>query len=82
MNENFEHVDFEFKIFQISFPDFIFYEMLDQHLIMLPTCLDNTSNLSEYHKRFQEIPQIKNYMMSNRFMKAPLNSRYAKFGNV
>merc|ERR1711915_469429 len=46
----------------ISFADFMLYEMLDQHLLLEPACLKDTPNLEEYHKRFQEIPEIKKYM--------------------
>ena len=56
--------------------------MLDQHLLLEPTCLKDTPNLEEYQKRFQEIPQIKKYMASDKFMKSPLNNKHAKFGNV
>ena len=36
----------------LSFPDFHLYEMLDQHLLLDPVCLDNFLNLVSFHHRF------------------------------
>ena len=35
----------------LSFPDFHFYEMLDQHLLLQPACLQAFPNLVSFHKR-------------------------------
>jgi len=65
----------------LTYIDFIMYELLDKHLILESTCLKDTKNLEEFHKRFEELEAIKKYMASPRFMKGPLNNKMAKFGN-
>jgi glutathione S-transferase len=62
---------------EITFPDFHFYEMLDQHKLYLPGCLKDFPKLEAYTKRFEELPKIKAYMASNRFMKSPVNNKMA-----
>jgi glutathione S-transferase len=57
------------------------YELLDQHRIMEPTILDDVPNLKDFLDRFEALPQIKSYMESPKFMKAPLNGPMAAFGN-
>ncbi|KAK8739209.1 hypothetical protein OTU49_003533 [Cherax quadricarinatus] len=64
----------------ITFVDFLMYELLDQHLQLDDTCLKNAKNLQEFQKRFEDLEPIKKYMASPRFMKAPLNNKMAKFG--
>lgn len=64
----------------LTFPDFIMYELLDQHRVMEPTILDGTPNLKQFLDRFEALPEVKAYMSSDRFMKAPLNNKMAKFG--
>ncbi|XP_076053438.1 glutathione S-transferase Mu 3-like [Oratosquilla oratoria] len=65
----------------ITFPDFIMYELLDQHLLLAPGCLKEFQKLQDFLKRFEALDKIKKYMASDRFMKAPLNNKMAKFGN-
>lgn len=66
---------------EITVCDFHMYEMIDQNLILEPTLLDKAPKLKAYMKRFEEIPQIKKYMASDKFMKGPLNNKMARFGN-
>ena len=66
----------------ITFPDFVMYEQLDQHLILEPGCLDNFANLTSFVKRFEDLPNIKAYMNSDKFMKRPINNMYAPFNGV
>ncbi|KAG0727254.1 Glutathione S-transferase Mu 3 [Chionoecetes opilio] len=65
----------------ISFVDFIMYELLDQHLLLAKDCLKDAKNLQEFVKRFEELKAIKKYMASTRFLKGPINNKMAKFGN-
>lgn len=65
----------------ITFVDFIMYELIDQHLQLEPNMLKDFKNLEDFQKRFEELEPIKSYMSSSRFMKAPLNNKMAKFGN-
>lgn len=64
----------------ISFVDFVMYELLDQHRILDPACLKPFGNLIEFLERFEKLPKIKAYMESDRFIKAPINNKMAKFG--
>ncbi|XP_069190739.1 glutathione S-transferase Mu 4-like [Procambarus clarkii] len=66
---------------QITYPDFLLYELLDVNLEVDSACLDDTQNLQEFVKRFEALPTIKKYMSSPSFMKTPLNGPMAKFGN-
>ncbi|KAK8739206.1 hypothetical protein OTU49_003532 [Cherax quadricarinatus] len=67
---------------QITFPDFLIYELLSVHLELDPTCLDNANNLKEYVKRFEQLPNIKKYMESSRFIKKPITMPTAHHGNI
>jgi glutathione S-transferase len=66
---------------KISIVDFPMYEMLDQHKLLDPTCLDAFPKLQEFVERFENLPAIKAYMRSDKFMARPLNNKMAKFGN-
>jgi glutathione S-transferase len=64
----------------ITFVDFVMYELLDQHRILEPDCLKSYPNLSALLDRFEKLPKIEAYMKSSRFMKNPINNKMAKFG--
>ncbi|XP_029995061.1 glutathione S-transferase Mu 1-like [Sphaeramia orbicularis] len=66
---------------KITFVDFIMYELLDQHRMFHPTCLDEFKNLKDLMDRFEALEKIAAYMKSNRFMKTPVNNKMAKWGN-
>ena len=65
----------------LSFVDFIMYELLDQHRILAPEVVVKYEKLTALLDRFEKLPAIEAYMKSDRFMKAPLNNKMAKFGN-
>eukprot|EP00735_Rhodelphis_limneticus_P002260 TRINITY_DN13066_c0_g1::TRINITY_DN13066_c0_g1_i1::g.10698::m.10698 TRINITY_DN13066_c0_g1::TRINITY_DN13066_c0_g1_i1::g.10698 ORF type:complete len:250 (-),score=91.88,sp/P48774/GSTM5_MOUSE/52.51/3e-79,GST_N/PF02798.15/2.1e-17,GST_C/PF00043.20/1.6e-13,GST_C/PF00043.20/4.3e+03,GST_C_2/PF13410.1/3.3e-08,GST_C_3/PF14497.1/2e-07,GST_N_3/PF13417.1/0.00016,GST_N_2/PF13409.1/0.031 TRINITY_DN13066_c0_g1_i1:151-861(-) len=65
---------------KLTWVDFIMYELLDQSRIMVPDILQDFPKLAAYLQRFEEIPEIKEYMQSARFMRFPLNNKTAKFG--
>ena len=65
----------------ISFVDFIMYELLDQHRILAPEAVAKFGKLVDFLNRFEKLPQIEAYMKSDRFLKAPINNKMAKFGN-
>uniref|UniRef100_A0A3B4A9N3 glutathione transferase n=1 Tax=Periophthalmus magnuspinnatus TaxID=409849 RepID=A0A3B4A9N3_9GOBI len=65
----------------ITFVDFIMYELLDQHRMFRPCCLNNFKNLKDFLDRFEGLDKIKAYMKSNRFIKTPVNNKMAKWGN-
>ncbi|XP_076598267.1 glutathione S-transferase Mu 3-like [Chaetodon auriga] len=66
---------------KITFVDFIMYELLDQHRMFHPTCLDDFKNLKDLLDRFEALDKIAAYMKSDRFMKTPVNNKMAKWGN-
>lgn len=65
----------------ITFVDFIMYELLDQHRMFHPTCLDNFANLKKLMENFEDLDKIAAYMKSDRFIKTPVNNKMAKWGN-
>lgn len=66
---------------KITFVDFLMYELLDQHRMFHPTCLDDFKNLRDLLDRFEALEKIAAYMKSDRFMKTPVNNKMAKWGN-
>ncbi|XP_076859928.1 glutathione S-transferase Mu 3-like [Brachyhypopomus gauderio] len=66
---------------KITFPDFIMYELLDQHRMFEPKCLDDFKNIRDFLDRFEALEKIAEYMKSSRFMKTPVNNKMAKWGN-
>ncbi|XP_065179218.1 glutathione S-transferase Mu 1-like [Sycon ciliatum] len=63
----------------ITFPDFHFFELLDQHLTFEPGCLDDFPTLKAYHERIAELPKIKAYRASDRFVARPVNNPSAQW---
>ncbi|KAM4700021.1 glutathione S-transferase Mu 5-like [Discoglossus pictus] len=66
---------------KITFADFLVYDVLDQHRMLDPTCLDQFKNLQDFMNRFEALPAIAAYMASPRFMKTPINNRMASWAN-
>lgn len=66
---------------QISYVDFIIYELLDEHLQLDKNFLNDVKNLQAFLKRFEELEPIKKYRASPKFIKSPINNRMALFGN-
>lgn len=65
---------------QITYIDFLFYELLDVHSILEPTILADFPNLKAYHDRIEQLPTMAAYMKSDKFIKAPLNGPMGAFG--
>ncbi|XP_075837748.1 glutathione S-transferase Mu 6 isoform X4 [Microtus pennsylvanicus] len=66
---------------KITFADFLVYDVLDQHRIFEPTCLDAFPNLKDFVARFEGLKKISAYMKSNRFLPSPLYLKQAMWGN-
>ncbi|KAA0189490.1 Glutathione S-transferase mu class, partial [Fasciolopsis buskii] len=64
----------------VSHVDFMLYEALDVIGYMAPNCLDKFGNLKEFKSRIENLPKIKAYMDSDRFIKWPLHRWTAPFG--
>jgi glutathione S-transferase len=55
--------------------DFPMYELLDQHRLMRPDSLKEHKNLQAFLARFEQLPQIKAYQLSDQFMSRPVNNK-------
>uniref|UniRef100_A0A8C4Z3Z5 glutathione transferase n=1 Tax=Gadus morhua TaxID=8049 RepID=A0A8C4Z3Z5_GADMO len=66
---------------KITFVDFIMYELLDQHRMFEPKCLDDFKNLRDLLDHFEALEKISAYMKSSRYMKTPVNNKMAKWGD-
>jgi len=66
----------------LTYVDFLVYEMLDQHKTFSPTCLDQFLNLQQFTERIEALPAIAAYMRSDKFLKKPFNGLMAKFGGA
>ncbi|THD20590.1 Glutathione S-transferase [Fasciola hepatica] len=66
--------------FQVSHVDFMVYEALDCIRYLAPQCLDDFPKLKEFKNRIEDLPKIKEYMKSERFIKWPLHSWTSPFG--
>ena len=47
-----------FVFLQLTFVDFLAYDVLDRHRIFEPTCLDEFPNLKDFTARFEVIPLV------------------------
>nr|SAY41336.1 glutathione S-transferase [Gammarus pulex] len=65
----------------LTYPDFIAYEIFDQVLLLAPSCLDEFPNIKRFQKQFEELEPIKAYLASSRCIKKRLNNRMAMFGS-
>ncbi|KAG3281311.1 glutathione S-transferase Mu 2, transcript variant X2 [Ictidomys tridecemlineatus] len=66
---------------KITFVDFIAYDVLDQHRLFEPKCLDAFPNLKDFMSRFEGLKKISAYMKSSRFLPKPMYSKMAAWGN-
>ncbi|CAH8435161.1 unnamed protein product [Schistosoma turkestanicum] len=64
----------------VTHPDFMLYDTLDVLLYMDPKCLDEFPKLICFKQRIEDLPQIKEYFSSARFIKWPLHGWDATFG--
>ncbi|XP_013412353.1 glutathione S-transferase B [Lingula anatina] len=56
----------------LTFVDFLAYDILDIHRLFSPGCLDTFKNLTDYMERFEALPAIQKFMQSDKFMKKPV----------
>jgi len=64
----------------LTWADFIVWEMLEQHQMFKPGCLANFPKLTGYYKRFKEEPRIKKFMESSKCFEGPVNNKFANWG--
>ena len=65
----------------ISFPDFHIYEILEIYEDVIPGIIAEYPTLKAFWQRFNDIPEIKGYIGSDRFLAAPINNKMAIWGN-
>ncbi|CAL8083425.1 unnamed protein product [Calicophoron daubneyi] len=65
---------------KIDYPDFNLYDLLDAIQSFEPGALKQFPKLQDFLRRFEEIPKIKAYMSSPRYMKWPFNNKMAQWG--
>lgn len=66
---------------KLTYVDFIAYENIDQARLLLgEDILDQTPNIKEFMKRFEELPNLKEYFASDRFQQFPILTERAYFG--
>ncbi|XP_013396391.1 glutathione S-transferase Mu 2-like [Lingula anatina] len=61
----------------LTYVDFLAYDILDMHRVFAPGCLDDFKNLVDFMANFEALPTIKKYMQSDRFLKKPIWNKYA-----
>ncbi|KAL5516285.1 hypothetical protein EMCRGX_G001572 [Ephydatia muelleri] len=64
---------------EITFPDFLLYERLEQHRLFDPSLFNDFPNLLTFLHRFEALPAIKSYMASKEFMRYPVNGYGAQW---
>ncbi|OXA37066.1 glutathione S-transferase Mu 5 isoform X2 [Folsomia candida] len=65
---------------ELTYVDFLMYEMFDQHKLLDPSILSKFGNLEQFMTRVEALPRIAEFMKSPKFVKYPLNNRHALFG--
>lgn len=64
---------------EVTIVDFPLYEILDNLRAMKTDILDGFPKLKEFMSRLEELPEIKRYMASDKFMRSPINNKFASF---
>ncbi|XP_065447422.1 glutathione S-transferase 2-like [Chrysemys picta bellii] len=66
---------------KLTYVDFLAYDILDQHRMFAPKCLDQLKNLKDFLDRFEALEKIAAYLSSSRSMKTPIFWRTAQWSN-
>ncbi|XP_066209068.1 glutathione S-transferase Mu 1 isoform X1 [Saccopteryx leptura] len=66
---------------KLTYVDFLAYDILDLHRIFEPTCLDAFPNLKDFVTRVEGLKKISAYMKSSRFLRTPVYTKMAVWGN-
>lgn len=64
----------------ITCVDFFVYEWVEVNRIFYSELLNDVENLEKFQKRIEALPNIAEYMKSDKFIKWPLNAKRAKWG--
>eukprot|EP00474_Spongospora_subterranea_P008490 CRZ08948.1 hypothetical protein [Spongospora subterranea] len=66
---------------QISYADFLLYEMIQQYCTFGRHLVEPYENLVQFCKRFEAVPTIAAYMKSPDYQCGPFNNKIARFAN-
>uniref|UniRef100_A0A8C6HK03 Glutathione S-transferase n=1 Tax=Mus spicilegus TaxID=10103 RepID=A0A8C6HK03_MUSSI len=66
---------------QVTYVDFLAYDILDQYRMFEPKCLDAFPNLRDFLARFEGLKKISAYMKSSRYIATPVFSKMAHWSN-
>ena len=64
----------------LSYADFVAYEFLDVERLLDAASFDSFPNVNCFLNRFEDIPQIKKYMASEKFIRWPIHASIATWG--
>ncbi len=66
---------------KLSYVDFLAFEYFDWYRVLLqPNCFKQFPKMNSFMARFAELPNLKDYLASDKFKKAHILSPYAKLG--
>ena len=64
----------------LTYADFLFWEKFDHMTRFDATLFDGCENLLAFKSNFEDIPKVKAYITSPKFMTGPCNNVQAKWG--
>merc|ERR1719342_1455550 len=64
----------------ITFVDFLAWEILDHHRILVPGCLQNFVSINLFMESFENLENVRSYIEDPRYKKFPIWSPRAKYG--
>ncbi|EFX60696.1 hypothetical protein DAPPUDRAFT_219884 [Daphnia pulex] len=64
----------------ITYMDFVMYELLDQNSQLIPGLLDEFPNLKEFHAGIGALEKVAAYLSSDKCIKYPFNGPMAQWG--
>ncbi|XP_054708192.1 glutathione S-transferase Mu 2-like [Uloborus diversus] len=74
-------IEEEKGVVKLSYVDFMAYHYLEEQRTFEPHCLDKFENLKAFMQRFEELPQLKEYLKSDEIVNLPYNGDMAYFGS-
>ncbi|XP_032220205.1 glutathione S-transferase Mu 1 [Nematostella vectensis] len=64
---------------ELTFVDFVMYELMDHHRLFEPSLLQPHENLKMFLNRIEQLPAVAEYMKSEEFIHRPINAPFASF---
>ncbi|CAG0894174.1 unnamed protein product [Darwinula stevensoni] len=66
---------------RLTYVDFLWYESLDWHLYLDPECFKDFPLVRDFMDRFENLPNVREYLKSDEFQKWPLFGPKAQWGH-